>query len=82
MVSAVLYYLVLLTIVKIIASRKTGHRSQDAGEFFPLVFKSWLLTYAVKIGETEEILPQKNILSLQPMCIYGYIAISTNETSL
>lgn len=62
---------------------KRGQRSHDAREIFsPHVFKSWLLTYTVKIGEIGEILLQSNTLFLQSICIYGSIAVSIYETSL
>lgn len=49
---------------------KRGHRSHDTGEIFSLlVFKSWLLTYAVKIGETGEITP-KGIFYFYNLCAF------------
>lgn len=50
---------------------KGGTEAMTLGKFFPLIFKSWLLTYAVKIEEKlEKFPPQRNILFLQSMCIY------------
>lgn len=51
------------------------------GKFFPLIFKSWLLTYAVKIGEIGEIPPAKEYF-ISTVYVHLCIAISTNETSL
>lgn len=50
---------------------------------FPSHFQLFIVDlYRDYIGEIEEILPQKNILFLPSMCIYVYIAMSTNKTSL
>lgn len=38
---------------------KGGTEAMTLGKFFPLIFKSWFLTYAVKIGEIWEIPPAK-----------------------